>query len=197
MSEGLTPPGVGAPAPASSARSADTGPGSGHTGTMTERFSAGVLLYRTAGTDIEILLGHMGGPLWSRKDTGAWSVPKGEYEVGAEDPAAAAAREFTEELGLPVPPGPWTDLGDVRYRSGRGAKTLRVWAVRGDLDPALVVPGTFEMEWPPRSGTLATFPEIDRVGWFGPDVAVDKLVTGQRPFLARLTALLDPAAAAD
>lgn len=164
---------------------------------MTERFSAGVLLYRTAGTEIEILLGHMGGPLWSRKDTGAWSIPKGEYEPGAEDPATAAAREFTEELGLPVPAGAWTDLGDVRYRSGRGAKTLRVWAVRGDLDPTQAVFGTFEMEWPPRSGKTATFPEIDRAAWFDQATAVDKLAAGQRPFLTRLAALLDPAAPAE
>ncbi|MGW4634823.1 NUDIX domain-containing protein [Nocardia sp. NPDC004415] len=157
---------------------------------MAEKFSAGVLLYRRGGDGVEVLLGHMGGPLWAKKDLSAWSIPKGEYEPD-EQPRAAAAREFTEELGLPVPDGDWTDLGQVRYGSGGSRKTVTVWAVEGDLDTAAIVPGTFEMEWPPRSGRTGVFPEIDRAEWFTPEIAREKLVTGQRPFLDRLTTHLD------
>ncbi|GAB3312121.1 NUDIX domain-containing protein [Epidermidibacterium keratini] len=156
---------------------------------MTLRFSAGILLFRRT-PSFEVLLGHVGGPLWARKDAAAWSIPKGEYEPDEEDARAAAAREFTEELGLPAPDGQWLELGEVVYRSGRGRKQLTVWAVEGDLDPALVVPGTFQMEWPPRSGRLAEFPEIDRAAWFDIDAAPEKLMTGQRPFLDRLAELL-------
>lgn len=131
----------------------------------------------------------MGGPLWAKKDASAWSIPKGEYELGQEDPRLAAAREFTEELGLPVPEGEWLDLGQVVYGSGRGKKQVTVWAVEGDLDPELIVPGTFEMEWPPRSGRTAEFPEIDRADWFDPETAREKLGAGQRPFLDRLVEL--------
>ncbi|RDI63799.1 NUDIX domain-containing protein [Nocardia pseudobrasiliensis] len=151
------------------------------------RYSAGVLVYRRR-PEIEVLLGHMGGPLWARKDDGAWSIPKGEYEPDEEQPRAAAAREFTEELGLPVPAGEWVPLGEVRYSSGR--KQVVVWAVEGDLDTARVVPGTFEMEWPPRSGRLQQFPEIDRAEWFDPETARAKLSAGQRPLIDRLVAAL-------
>ncbi|WUI93277.1 NUDIX domain-containing protein [Nocardia puris] len=153
------------------------------------KYSAGVLLFRR-GERAEVLLGHMGGPFWARKDAGAWSIPKGEYEFGAEEPAVAARREFTEELGLPVPDGDWASLGEVQYGSGRGRKHLTVWAVDGDLDPSAVTPGTFQMEWPPRSGTLAEFPEVDRAEWFDLDTARDKLTAGQRPYLDRLAELL-------
>lgn len=153
---------------------------------MTDVFSAGVLVFRRVETGIEVLLGHMGGPLWAKKDASAWSIPKGEYLSEDESAREAARREFTEELGLPVPEGEWIDLGDVSYRSGAKRKYLTVWAVEGDLDPADVVPGTFEMEWPPRSGRLAEFPEIDRAAWFAPATAADKLGKGQRPFLTRL-----------
>lgn len=153
---------------------------------MSLRYSAGVLLYRRS-AELHVLLGHLGGPLWAKKDAAAWSIPKGEYEPSEEEPRAAAAREFTEELGLPVPDGEWLDLGQVEYRSGRGRKQLTVWAVEGELDPALFVPGTFEMEWPPRSGRITEFPEIDRAAWFDIETARDKLATGQRPFLDRLT----------
>ncbi|MGY0497211.1 NUDIX domain-containing protein [Nocardia sp. FBN12] len=153
---------------------------------MTDVFSAGVLVYRRSEAGIEVLLGHMGGPLWAKKDASAWSIPKGEYEP-EETARDAAAREFTEELGLPVPAGEWLDLGEVSYRSGSKRKFLTVWAVEGDLDLAEIVPGTFEMEWPPRSGRLAEFPEIDRAAWFDPGTAADKLGKGQRPFLTRLT----------
>lgn len=154
---------------------------------MTDVYSAGLLLYRWRADAIEVLLGHLGGPLWAKKDTAAWSIPKGEYLPAEEDGPAAARREFTEELGLPAPEGERLDLGEVRYRSGSRRKILTVWAVEGDLDPTAIVPGTFEMPWPPRSGQLATFPEIDRAAWFDPDTAVDKLGKGQRPFLTRLT----------
>ncbi|EHR51398.1 putative NTP pyrophosphohydrolase [Saccharomonospora marina XMU15] len=149
--------------------------------------SAGILLYRTSGERPEVLLGHMGGPFWARRDAGAWSVPKGEYD-DTEEPLAAARREFREELGLPVPGGRPMDLGEVRQGSG---KLVRVWAVEGDLDPAAVVPGTFELEWPKGSGRVRSFPEVDRVGWFGFDVAGDKIVAAQRPFLHQLRRMLD------
>ncbi|MEU1207327.1 NUDIX domain-containing protein [Nocardia sp. NPDC005825] len=152
---------------------------------MSLRYSAGVLLFRRT-TGLEVLLGHMGGPLWAKKDASAWSIPKGEYEPDEESAREAAGREFDEELGLPVPDGEWIALGDVEYGSGRGKKQLTVWAVEADLDPARVVPGTFEMEWPPRSGRMAEFPEIDRADWFDLDTAHEKLGKGQRPYLDRL-----------
>ncbi|MGI5218909.1 NUDIX domain-containing protein [Nocardia sp. CA-290969] len=145
------------------------------------KYSAGVLLFRRE-PEVHVLLGHMGGPLWARKDSGAWSIPKGEYEPVTEEARAAAGREFGEELGVPVPDGEWIALGDVRY----GNKQVTVWAVEGELDPARVVPGTFEMEWPPRSGEYRAFPEIDRVEWFDLSTAHDKLITGQQPLLPRL-----------
>jgi predicted NUDIX family NTP pyrophosphohydrolase len=147
--------------------------------------SAGVLVYRGAGPDLEVLIGHPGGPLWARRDDGAWSIPKGQY-LADEQPEAAARREFLEELGLPVPDGELVDLGTIRQPSG---KYVTIWAVEGDLDPAAVVPGTFQMEWPRGSGKLAEFPEIDRVSWFPIETARPKLVPGQRPFLDRLTEL--------
>lgn len=158
---------------------------------MTDVYSAGVLVYRRTGAGVEVLLGHMGGPLWSRKDSSAWSIPKGQYVHGEELPRVAARREFTEELGLPVPDGPWVDLGDVRYGSGSKRKTVTAWAVEGDLDPDEIAPGTFELEWPPRSGRFREFPEIDRAAWFDLTTASDKLVKGQRPFLGRLAEYLD------
>lgn len=133
-------------------------------------------------TGIELLLAHMGGPFWARKDAGAWSVPKGLVEPGESD-EAAARREFTEELGLPAPAGVWLDLGDARQRGG---KLVTIWAVEGDVDPGAVVPGTFEMEWPRGSGRVQHFPEIDRVGWFEPTTAATKLVAGQIVFVERL-----------
>ena len=143
-------------------------------------------MFRRTSGDIEVLIGHMGGPFWARKDSGAWSIPKGEYDPEQEDIRAAAAREFTEELGLPVPPGAWLPIGEVRYGSGQRAKVLTVWAIEADLEPADMVPGTFEMEWPPKSGRMAEFPEIDRVEWFDLATAHDKLGAGQRPYLDRL-----------
>lgn len=148
--------------------------------------SAGLLLFRRSGADVEVLLAHMGGPLWAGRDTGAWTLPKGEYEPG-EPPLQAADREFLEELGLPAPGGERLALGEVRQSGG---KTVLAWAVEGDVDPAATVPGTFEMEWPPRSGRRTAFPEVDRVEWFTPQAAWDKIIAGQRPFLDRLDALL-------
>lgn len=154
---------------------------------MAGRTSAGLLLYRSSAEGVEVLLAHMGGPFWERKDAGAWSLPKGEYEPGDEEPLAAARREFTEELGLPAPDGDVVDLGTVKQSSG---KQVTAWAVEDDLDPTAVVPGVFEMEWPKGSGQTREFPEIDRVAWFSLDEARDKVVTGQRAFLDRLATLL-------
>lgn len=128
----------------------------------------------------------MGGPFWARRDTGGWSVPKGEYEPD-EQPEAAARREFAEELGVPVPSGELVLLDEVRQSGG---KVVTVWALEGDLDPDVVVPGTFEMEWPKGSGRLQAFPEVDRVEWFGLEQAREKLVKAQREFLDRLAAHL-------
>jgi predicted NUDIX family NTP pyrophosphohydrolase len=148
--------------------------------------SAGLLLFRRSETGVEVLLGHMGGPFWARKDAGGWSVPKGELEAD-EAPEAAARREFSEELGVPVPAGELLALGEIKQSGG---KVVTAWALEGDLDPEAVVPGTFEMEWPRGSGRMREFPEIDRAGWFEPEQAREKLVAGQRPFLDRLTDLL-------
>jgi predicted NUDIX family NTP pyrophosphohydrolase len=152
---------------------------------MAVRQSAGILLFHGTGADIEVLLAHMGGPLWARRDAGAWSVPKGEYGSD-EEPWAAARREFVEELGLPVPAGDPVALGTVRQGGG---KVVTAWALEGDLDPGLVVPGTFQLEWPPRSGRVREFPEIDRVAWFDVPSAHEKIVAGQRPLLDRLAEL--------
>jgi len=149
------------------------------------RRSAGIVLYRSMHGRVEVLLGHMGGPFWARKDTGAWTIPKGEYEPG-EDPLAAALREFAEEIGTPVPATEFADLGEVRQSGG---KIVRAWAAQGDLDPATAVSNTFEMEWPPGSGKRQTFPELDRVDWFELDAASAKVVVAQRAFVDRLRAI--------
>jgi predicted NUDIX family NTP pyrophosphohydrolase len=131
---------------------------------------------------VEVLVAHMGGPFWSRRDEAAWSIPKGEY-VDGEGAETAARREFVEELGVPVPAGPLRALGEVRQPSG---KQLTVWALEGDLDVEAVRPGTFELEWPPRSGQMQQFPEVDRAEWLDLDTARIRLVKGQRVFLDRL-----------
>jgi predicted NUDIX family NTP pyrophosphohydrolase len=146
------------------------------------RHSAGIVLFRRTDNDVEVLLGHMGGPFWARKDAGAWTIPKGEIEPG-EDPLAVARREFEEELGTPVPAGPSTDLGEIRQANG---KLVRAWAVEGDLDATAIESNTFEIEWPPRSGRRQRFPEIDRAEWFELATARGKVVAGQRELLARL-----------
>jgi predicted NUDIX family NTP pyrophosphohydrolase len=144
--------------------------------------SAGILLYRLTGDAPEVLLVHPGGPFWARKDLGVWSIPKGEYEEG-EDPLACALREFEEETGTVLPTSRLVDLGDVRQKSG---KLVTAWAAEGDLDAETVSSNTFTMEWPPRSGRTAEFPEIDRARWFGVDAAREKLNPAQAEFLDRL-----------
>ena len=153
---------------------------------MPPKLSAGLLLYRRGNQDdddlLEVLLGHMGGPFWARKDDGAWSIPKGEYEPG-EDPFVAAKREFEEELGSAPPLTVYRDLGSVIQPSG---KVVKAWAAEADFDAAGAVSNTFELEWPPGSGRLQSFPEIDRASWFTAEVARVKLVKGQRPLIDRL-----------
>ena len=149
--------------------------------------SAGLLLYRTTGGGtVEVLLGHMGGPFWARKDAGAWTLPKGEYDPLSEDAHDAAVREFTEELGVRPPAGPEIELGSVRQRAG---KTVTAWArlvPEHALDLTTVVPGTFETEWPPRSGRRVTFPELDRVAWCTLPEARRLVVAAQTELVDRL-----------
>jgi predicted NUDIX family NTP pyrophosphohydrolase len=149
------------------------------------RTSAGILLYRLPPTGPEVLIGHMGGPFWAKKDAGGWSIPKGEYGPG-EDAFTVACREFEEELGTAVPSESFRHLGELRTTS---SKVLTVWAAEGDLDAGTCVSNTFELEWPPRSGRIQEFPEIDRAAWVAVDVARTKLVKGQVPFLDRLVAV--------
>lgn len=149
--------------------------------------SAGILLYRLTAAGPEVLLAHPGGPFWAKKDAGAWSIPKGMVESG-EDYAAAAAREFTEETGA-VAPADLVPLGSFRQPGG---KLVVAFGAEGHFDPASLVSNSFEMEWPPRSGKMASFPEIDRAGWFDPDMARQKLLKGQVPILEALLARLGP-----
>ncbi|HEV3379337.1 MAG TPA: NUDIX domain-containing protein [Thermoleophilaceae bacterium] len=144
--------------------------------------SAGILLYRIAGGRPEVLLVHPGGPFWARKDAGSWSIPKGEYGDG-EAPQACALREFEEETGVGLPPGELLELGSVKQKGG---KVVTAWAAEGDLDADSVRSNTFTMEWPPRSGRTAEFPEIDRAGWFGVEEAREKLVAAQAELVDRL-----------
>lgn len=154
--------------------------------------SHGLLLWRVGAAGIEVLVGHMGGPFWARKDLGAWSIPKGLPEPGDASPTATAEREFAEELGQPPPPphadDPDLDLGSVV----RNGKVVTVVARRGDLDPEAATGGTFTMEWPPRSGRHEAFPEVDRAAWLPLDEARLALAGNQREFLDRLVARLDP-----
>jgi predicted NUDIX family NTP pyrophosphohydrolase len=143
--------------------------------------SAGILLYRRRAAGFEVLLVHPGGPFWAKKDAGAWSIPKGEYSEG-EDPLAVARREFIEETGARLE-GECLLLGEV-VQPGR--KVVTGFALEGDLDPATLRSNAFELEWPPKSGRKATFPEIDRAQWFSPAEAQQKILSGQRPFLDRL-----------
>lgn len=143
--------------------------------------SAGLLMFRRRGGGAEVLLAHPGGPFWARRDEAAWTLPKGEIAAG-EDPLDAARREFLEETGFDSRP-PFLPLGELRQKSG---KRISAWAFEGDADPARLVSNVFEMEWPPRSGRLQPFPEIDRVQWFGLDEARRKLIAGQAPFLDAL-----------
>lgn len=148
--------------------------------------SAGLLLHRTGDDGIEVLLVHPGGPFWAKKDEGAWSIPKGEYTDG-DDPHACALREFEEELGSPPPPGelPDRDLGEIRLKSG---KRVRAFARAGTLDVAVIESNTFEQEWPPRSGRMQAFPEVDRAEWFTVADARRKLNPAQVELVERLLA---------
>ena len=150
------------------------------------KHSAGLLLYRGSGHGLEVLLVHLGGPYWAKRDDGAWTVPKGEYEQG-DDPKAAAQREFAEELGSAPPAGRLLDLGEVRQSGG---KWTRLWALYGDLDVTVVHSNSFEMEWPPHSGRRSSFPEVDRAAWFTLPEARTKLLSSLTPFLGRLVAQL-------
>lgn len=143
--------------------------------------SAGILMYRRAGSRLEVLLVHPGGPFWRNKDEGAWSIPKGEMDRG-EDAAVAARREFLEETGVAVT-GAIEPLGDIRQRGG---KQVTAFAVEGDLDVDAIKSNTFEIEWPPKTGKLQSFPEIDRAGWFDLSAAHAKILESQRSLLDRL-----------
>jgi predicted NUDIX family NTP pyrophosphohydrolase len=143
--------------------------------------SAGILMYRRGAQGLEVLLVHPGGPFWARKDLGAWSIPKGEYSEG-EDPLKVAMREFEEETGTALR-GELQPLGELTQP---GRKIVTAFAVEGDFDPATLKSNTFELEWPPKSGRKAFFPEVDRAEWFSLGTARAKILSGQREFIARL-----------
>jgi predicted NUDIX family NTP pyrophosphohydrolase len=150
------------------------------------RLSAGLLLYRVRRDTLEVMLVHMGGPFWARKDGGAWSIPKGEHER-SEKPLEAARREFAEETGLMAPTREPIDLGTVKQPSG---KLIRAFAVEADADVSAIRSNSFELEWPRGSGRVQKFPEVDRAGWFDLESARTKLVRGQVPFLQALVGLV-------
>jgi predicted NUDIX family NTP pyrophosphohydrolase len=143
--------------------------------------SAGILMYQRAANGLRVLLVHPGGPFWAKKDLGAWSIPKGEYD-GVDEPLAVAIREFSEETGM-TPNGNFQPLGEIRQAGG---KVVSAFAVEGELDPATLVSNTFEMEWPPRSGRRRAFPEVDRAEWFTLEEARRRILPGQAPFIDRL-----------
>jgi predicted NUDIX family NTP pyrophosphohydrolase len=151
--------------------------------------SAGILMYRRGAAGIELLLVHPGGPFWTKKDHGAWSIPKGEYDA-EEEPLACAIREFAEELGSApqaVDVGAFLELGELVLPS---RKVITAFAIAGEFDPAKLKSNHFEMEWPPRSGRKQSFPEVDRAAWFAADEAREKIQPGQSPFIDRLLATL-------
>lgn len=148
--------------------------------------SGGVVLFRRGDRGLEVLIAHPGGPFWARKDEGAWSIPKGEVDRG-ETPFEAALREFREETGVRLDPDELIPLGTVTQRAG---KVVHAWAAEGDADPNALTSSTFSMEWPPRSGRTATFPEIDRVEWVSTEVAARKLNPAQAELIDRLVTLL-------
>lgn len=150
------------------------------------RTSAGLLMFRRRDGRLEVLLAHPGGPLWARRDLGAWTIPKGEY-TNAEEPLTAAQREFQEETGFtPVPP--FISLSSIKQKSG---KVVSAWAFEGDCDPAQLHSNSFEMEWPKRSGHMQAFPEIERAEWFTVDEARRRILPAQEPLLDRLSAWLE------
>ncbi|HEX5702748.1 MAG TPA: NUDIX domain-containing protein [Pyrinomonadaceae bacterium] len=148
--------------------------------------SAGLLLYRHHEGSIEVLLVHPGGPFWRNKDEGAWTIPKGEFQD--EVPLAAAQREFKEETGLAPPDGNYIPLTPIKQKNG---KIVSAWAVEGDFDPATLNSNEFETEWPPRSGRMQKFPEVDRAEWFAPDVAKQKMLSGQGALVDELIGKLE------
>jgi predicted NUDIX family NTP pyrophosphohydrolase len=156
---------------------------------MAAKRSAGILLYRRTGSEPEFLLVHPGGPFWAKKDAGAWTIPKGQIEA-AEEPRACAIRELEEELG-PAPdldPEELIELGAIRQRAG---KVVEAWAAEAEFDPELLDSNTFTMEWPPRSGKQAEFPEVDRAEWFGLEAAREKILPAQAELLDRLLERLE------
>ena len=155
---------------------------------MARRRSAGIVLYRVGDGGLEVLLVHPGGPFWAKKNLGAWSIPKGEYEPD-EDPQACALREFEEETGTRLPADALVELGAVVQKGG---KEVTAWAARGDLDAAAVRSNSFEMEWPRGSGIRATFPEVDKADWFDGETALRKVHKGQQPILREAIARLNP-----
>ena len=146
--------------------------------------SSGILLFRNATEGLQVFLVHPGGPFWAKKDAGAWSIPKGEYVEG-EDPLIAARREFAEETGIAVD-GEFVPLGEVKQPGG---KLVAAWALEGDLDAAGIRSNTFQLEWPPKSGRMREFPEVDAAAWLSIDAARGKLLEGQLAFLDRLVRL--------
>ncbi len=147
--------------------------------------SAGILLYRRTDGDLQVLLVHPGGPYWAKKDLGAWSIPKGEFED--EDALAAAKREFMEETGFSIA-GETLALGQQQQKGG---KIVHAWAAEGDLDPQAIKSNTFEMEWPPKSGRKSQFPEVDKAGWFSTETALKKINPGQAAFIHELVDRLE------
>lgn len=161
-----------------------------HTNKAANRHSAGLLLFRKGLGSLEVLLGHPGGPFWSKKDEGAWTVPKGLIAAG-ENPLAAARREFAEETGY-RPRGKAISLGEARQRGG---KLVHVWAVEGDWNAGKLLSNSFRMEWPPNSGRWQQFPELDRAAWFTLAAARGKILKGQAVFLGRLEEVILESAA--
>lgn len=143
-------------------------------------------MYRIGKEVIEVLLVHPGGPFWRNRDEGAWTIPKGEF-ADDEEPLAAAKREFQEELGMTPPVGNYIQLTPIKQKNG---KIVHAWAVNGDFDPATLTSNTFEMEWPPKSGRMKSFPEVDRAHWFSPDVAKQKMLFGQPALVDELLTLI-------
>jgi len=150
------------------------------------KLSAGILLYRRRSGMLEVFLVHPGGPYWQKKDLGAWSIPKGEYEKG-EDPLSAAKREFQEETGFAPTAGELTWLSEVKLSSG---KVVTAWAVEGDRDAEVIRSNIFSMEWPPKSGKMQEFPEVDRAAWITLPEENEKIHPAQREFLSRLAAIV-------
>ena len=148
------------------------------------QLSAGILMWRRRGDEIEVLLAHFGGPMWAKRDAGAWAIPKGLVEEG-EDLAACARREFEEELGT-APQGELVPLGRIRQRGG---KWVEAFALEGDLDAHSIVSNRYKVEWPPRSGRFRSYPEVDRAAWFTLAEARQKILPSQLPILDRFAAL--------